>query len=119
MNLSSEQIETFRKLQYENFLEKCLKKTKLQIIANRYGFVRGVPIGLADDMFILAIDKIDKTLDRKTLERLKTMCEFFIRAKSKRRQSYDSPTSKTKIIIDKFTVYEGQLRQIESLLRDS
>lgn len=118
MNISNDQIETFRKLQYKSFLDKCLKKNKLQIITNRYGFVRGVPKELADDMFILAINKIDKTLDRNTLERLKTICEYFIRAKSKRRQSYDSPTSKSKIIIDKFTVYEEQLRQIESLLRD-
>jgi len=118
MNLNNNEIETFRKLQFESFLDRCLRKNKVQIIGNRYGFVRGIPKELADDMLILAINKIDKTLDKETLERLKIICKYFINAKSKRRQSYDSPTSTRKVIIDKFTIYEKQLRQIESLLRD-
>lgn len=119
MNLTNEQIETIKKLQYENFLDKCIRKNKLQIIVNPSGFVRGIPSQLASDMFILALNRIDKTIDHETLVRLKIICKYFINAKSKRRQSYDLPNSKTKVLKDKFTVYEEQLRQIESLLRDS
>lgn len=118
MNFTKKELEKFRKLQYESFLDKCLKKDKLKILSNRYGFVRGIPHELADDMCILAMNKVNDVSDFETLKRLKKICEYFLSKKSQRRKSYDSPTSATKIIIDKFTVYEEQLQQIESLMKD-
>nr|WP_319273262.1 hypothetical protein [uncultured Draconibacterium sp.] len=118
MKLTEKEIETLRELQYINFLDRCLKKNKVQIIGNRYGFVRGIPHELANDMFILAMNKIDTLSDIETLKRLKFICEYFISQKSNRRKSYDSPRSKTKVIIDKFTIYESQLQQIESQLKN-
>ena len=118
MKRTKKEIETLKELHYINFLDKCLKKTKVQIISNRYGFVRGIPRELADDMFILAMNKIENVSDKETLNRLKFICEYFISQKSNRRKSYDNPRSKTKVIIDKFTVYESQLQQIESQLKN-
>lgn len=106
------------KAEYERFLVKCLKKDKLQILSNPYGFVRGIPSELAEDMLILAMEDAAKVTNPETLKRLKIICEFFINGKSKRRKSYDSDNSKIKVFKDKFTVYESQLRQIELRLKD-
>lgn len=117
MKLSKKEIETLKEIQYLSFLDRCFKKNKIQILSNPYGFVRGISRELADDMLVLTLEKVKEVTDIQTLKRLKFICEYFINKKSKRRRSYDSPNSKTKIIIDKFTVYESQLEQINLKLK--
>ncbi len=107
--------EEFEVLRYHVFLDKCLKKNKLNILGNPTGFVRGIPKQLADDMFILALDRIGQELSKETLERLKYICEYFLSQKSKRRITIDN--DENRFIYDKFSVYENQLEQIKSLLK--
>lgn len=99
--------EKYEKMMYDHFLHKCLKKTKIDIIRNPSGFVRGIPIELAKDMKVLAMNKIDITLGKERLERLLYICNYMVENKIRR----------ASVVYDKFTVYEEQAGQISKLLK--
>lgn len=112
-NLNDFDIDKLKRLQYENQLDRFLKKNKVQLL---FPNVRGASEELKNDIQILALDKIDKALGVETLNRLKVICEYFISKKSNRRKSYDNNLAHQ--IYDKFTRYEKQLKQIEKLLNE-
>lgn len=99
--------ENYQKMMYDNFLHKCLKKNKQDILGNPHGFIRGVPTELAEDMMTLALDEIQKDLGKQKLERLLYICNYMIENKPKR----------ANVVYDKFTVYEEQAGQISKLLK--
>lgn len=111
--MTDKEKEEFKNALYHNYLDKCLKKTKLNIIANPSGFVRGIPQQLASDMYILAMDNIEKISDKETLKRLKHICEYFLSKRSSLRIAKEN--NPDVMIYDKFSVYEKQLNQIDSI----
>lgn len=64
-SMTDKEKEEFKNAFYHNYSDRCLKKTKLNIIANPSGFGRGIPQQLANDMYILAMDNIEKSRIKK------------------------------------------------------
>lgn len=111
MNLSKEDLDKFKRYQYESFLDRYLKMNKVSILTSS---VRGAPEQLKEDMRKLAIDQIGEELDMETLLRLKDICEYMVLQKSNRRHASDKEPNR--FIFDKFSRYEEQLKQIDLLL---
>ena len=109
-------MQKLDRMSYESKLDRFLKRSPIELM---FPNVRGASIELNDDMKTLGLGKFDKSLGVEKLTRLRDICKYFISKKSNRRKSYDSPNSKTKIVKDKFTVYEEYLKQIEELLKDA
>lgn len=112
--MTNEEKEEFKIALYHNYLDRCLKKNKMDIISNPSGFVRGIPQELASDMYTLALDSIERVSNKESLKRLKYICEYFLSKKSKIRIAKEKNPNVT--IYDKFNVYEKQLEQIKLLL---
>lgn len=99
---------------YNEFLNKLIRKNKMDILKNPFGFIRGIPMQLAEDVQIIFIGSLNKSTDKKTLKRLKYICEYIISKKSKRRIAIDNNTNASRR--DIFTVYEERLEEILLLL---
>jgi hypothetical protein len=113
IELGSEELKKIERLQYENLLNRYLKKDRIEVLSTN---VRGASIQLSQDMRILALDKIDKDLGKDTLLRLHDICKYFVAQKSERRKSYDNNPNRFKY--DKFSRYEEQLEKVEHLLEN-
>ncbi|PKQ62175.1 hypothetical protein BZG01_17810 [Labilibaculum manganireducens] len=116
MILTKEEKEKFEILMYQSYLNKCLKKSKVDIMVNPTGFVRGIPKQLAEDMNTLALDMIEEISDKEKLGRLKYICEYFLSQKTKRRVAQDN--NPNVYIYDKFTIYQEQFKRLEMLLKE-
>lgn len=112
LTLGNDELKKIERLQYENLLNRYLKKDRVEILSTN---VRGASIQLSHDMRILALDKIGKDLSKDTLLRLQDICKYFVAQKSERRKSYDNNPNRFKY--DKFSKYEEQLEKIEQLIR--
>ncbi len=108
---------TYHELKTKNYhyhLDLYLKKTKLDISSTPPGFLRRIPLQLANDMFILAMDSIRKVSDKETLLRLKYICEYFLNEKSKKIIALENDIE---IMINKEFCIK-QLNQIKLLLKN-
>lgn len=109
--------DELQKLMYDSFIEKAIKKDILAVIGNPYGFVHGIPKGLADDIGSIKKGKLPKNPDAETINRIKYICELSLSKMSDRRKKLDSdPNSYVK---DHFTKYQDALKWVELHLKDS
>ena len=105
------------KLMYDSFIEKAIKKDNLDVIRNPYGFVRGIPKELADDLISIKQGKLPLSPNLETINRIKYISELSLSKMSDRRKKIDSdPNSYVK---DHFTEYQDALKWAESHLKDS
>lgn len=116
MSLSNEEINELKNLHYDILLEKCLKKEKGHIMKNKYGFVRGIPMQLAEDMYAIRFEKIPENSDRNMLERIKYICEFSLGKMPKSRKAKQDKIEH--FIYDKFNQYQDALEIVEKRLEE-
>ena len=109
--------DELEKLMYDSFIEKTIKKDNLDVIKSPYGFVRGIPKELADDLRSIKQGKLPLNPNSETVNRIKYICKLSLSKMSDRRKKIDSdPNSYVK---DHFTEYQDALKWAESHLKDS
>ncbi|WP_299112036.1 hypothetical protein [uncultured Winogradskyella sp.] len=113
--MSNEEINELKNLQYDILLEKCLKKEKGHILKNKYGFIRGIPAQLAEDMYAIRIEKIPENADKDMLERIKYICKYSLSKMPKSRKAKQNNIEY--FIYDKFNQYQNALEIVEKRLK--
>ncbi|AKA33844.1 hypothetical protein [Flagellimonas lutaonensis] len=102
----------FDRLQYDSFIERAIKKSVLDIISNRYGFVRNIPKELADDLYAIKSGNLPKKPTKETVNRIKYICELSLSKMSDRRKNMESDPNTFKM--DEFSWYQDALKWTES-----
>ena len=116
MNLSSEDRKKIKIVFYDGLVEKCLKKNKIDILTNKYGFVRGIPKQLAEDIYAIRFEKIPENADKKMLKRIKYICECSLSKMPKSRKVKQEKVRQ--FVYDKFTQYQDALELVEKRLKE-
>jgi hypothetical protein len=116
MNLSSEDKNKLKIAFYDGLIEKCLKKKKVDILTNKYGFVRGIPKQLAEDIYSIRLEKIPENADKMMLERIKYICEYSLSKMPKSRKVKQEKVGQ--LVYDKFTQYQDALELVEKRLEE-
>lgn len=100
------------KLIYNSFIEKAIKKTKTEIMSNRYGFLRGIPKQLADDIYAIRLEYLNRYTKQEDLERIKYISEYSLSKIPK------STQGKYNENYDKFTLYQNAYELAQERLKD-
>src|SRR5690606_40284219 len=82
--------DELEKLMYDSFIEKTIKKDNLDVIKSPYGFVRGIPKELADDLRSIKQGKLPLNPNSETVNRIKYICKLSLSKMSDRRKKIDS-----------------------------
>ena len=78
MEINDNDKSKLRNLHYDSLIEKCIKKSYLDVVSNPNGFVRGITPELSKDILLIKSGELPKTLDKTTLNRIKYICEYSI-----------------------------------------
>ncbi|MFT7901304.1 hypothetical protein VBY74_15125 [Tenacibaculum ascidiaceicola] len=116
MPLKNKKPNELKNLHYDTLLEKCLKKDKEHILKNKYGFVRGIPTQLAEDIYAIRLEKIPENADNKMLERIKYICEYSLGKMPKSRKEKQEKSES--FIYDKFNQYQEALNFVNNRLKE-
>ncbi|MGG7036535.1 MAG: hypothetical protein ACI7YS_15265 [Flavobacterium sp.] len=104
--------DELEKLMYDSFIEKAIKKTKTEIMSNRYGFLRGIPKLLADDIYAIRFEYLNGYTKQEDLERIKYISGYSLSKMPKSRQV------KNNEVYDKFTLYQNAFALAQERLKD-